>query len=321
MRPNFTYTSFVAKKIYYTIKDRFTLLLMCCVVFCALSASAQDFSRSSSLTFQLGGNNFLGDLGGTKGNGAPFIKDFNFRATRLFTGFSYAYYPLEWLSVNGDLHLTGVAGADSLIKEKDRVNHSLGRFQRNLSFKSFIYELQATANIYPLQIINPQTTSRFRPYAGTGIGVFHFNPKAELNGQWYFLQPLHLEGQGFTEYPNRKNYKLTQVYIPFNIGLQYRINDSYLIGLNAIFRKTFTDYIDDVSTTYIDPSLFDVYLSPYQASIAKQLYYRGNKYYATPPNPYRGYPGNDSYTSVFLSLTYFFNSGDGSYGGHRFNKP
>ena len=29
--------------------------------------------------------------------------------------------------------------------------------------------------------------------------------------------------------------------------------------LKIIYRKTFTDYIDDVSTTYIDPALFDKY--------------------------------------------------------------
>jgi hypothetical protein len=48
-------------------------------------------------------------------------------------------------------------------------------------------------------------------------------------------------------------------------------------------RKTFTDYMDDVSTTYIDNALFDKYLSPQQAQIANQLHFRYN---FDPANPY-----------------------------------
>jgi hypothetical protein len=60
--------------------------------------------------------------------------------------------------------------------------------------------------------------------------------------------------------------------------------------------KTFTDYIDDVSTTYVDPSLFYKYLSPGQASIADYMsnkspfrYTPGSEYQ---PGAKRGDPGN-----------------------------
>jgi hypothetical protein len=157
-----------------------------------------------------------------------------------------------------------------------------------------------------LQAITEYKTSRFMPYIGTGFGLFHFNPKTKLNGEWYHLKPLHLEGQGFDEYPERGNYNLTQFYIPITFGLKYKINKNSLVSFNILFRHTFTDYIDDVSTTYINPALFDKYLPSSTANVAKQLYYRGiNK--STPTiNSNRGYTGNDSYTSVFLGFTHLF---------------
>ena len=46
---------------------------------------------------------------------------------------------------------------------------------------------------------------KFRPYGIIGVGVYHFNPKTQdKNGNWVALQPLHTEGQGFPEYPDRK---------------------------------------------------------------------------------------------------------------------
>ena len=272
----------------------------------SISTKAQDedfLSTRSGLSLQLGGNAFLGDLGGNSGKGKPFIKDFNFKSARLFTGLSYTYFIDKGFSINGDVHFTSVSGADSLSDKTP--GHSLGRYDRNLSFKSSIFEMQVTGELYPLQVISDFSIPRIMPYIGTGLGLFHYNPKTKLNGEWYYLQPLHLEGQGFAEYPERSNYKLTQLYIPITMGVKYRINENSLVSINAIFRHTFTDYIDDASTSYINPTLFDKYFSPYAASIAKQLYYRGNGS-PSKTNINRGYTGNDSYTSVFLSFTHLF---------------
>lgn len=267
-------------------------------------APMQDTKGSSGLNFYLGGNTFLGDLGGNQGKGRPYAKDFNSKTVRPFVGVSYAYFPYSWLSIKAGLHFTAVAGADSLVSTK--FGNALGRFDRNLSFKSAITEVSAEVEYYPLQTFWRFEENRLRPFLGVGIGAFHFNPKANLNGQWVALQPLHLEGQGFPEYPDRKPYKLTQLYLPATLGIKYRISNNYFIGASATFRKTFTDYIDDVSTTYIDPNLFDKYLSRESASVAKQLYYRGKTSETTTPGPYRGSDKPDSYTSVFLTLTYFF---------------
>jgi len=155
------------------------------------------------------------------------------------------------------------------------------RFDRHLDFKSNIIEGFLAAEIYPTALLEDDPSSlmgRLRPYAVIGIGVFHFNPQGSYidpnTGQatWVYLRPLHTEGQGFPEYPDRKEYGLTQLNIPIGVGIKYYISQNVNLSLELIHRKTFTDYIDDVSTTYIDPSLFYAHLSPSQAQIADAIY-------------------------------------------------
>lgn len=137
-----------------------------------------------------------------------------------------------------------ISGDDAKSKES-------GRLARNLSFRSNILELTLIGewNILGYQPYNLQET--FTPYLFGGISIFKFNPKAEYEGEWYELQPLGTEGQNLSQYPDREPYKLTQFSIPMGMGLKYAINDTWNIGIELGARKTFTDYLDDVSTTYI----------------------------------------------------------------------
>jgi len=121
------------------------------------------------------------------------------------------------------------------------------------------------------------------------------------------LQPLHTEGQGFPEYPDRKEYKLTQMEIPMGFGFKYYLKENMFIGLEVLHRKLFTDYVDDVSTNYIDPIYFNQNLSPANAALARQLNYRGTYTWATRPadvvGEQRGDPKqNDAYFSTILRL-------------------
>jgi hypothetical protein len=127
------------------------------------------------------------------------------------------------------------------------------------------------------------------------------------------LQPLHLEGQGFAEYPDRKQYKLTQLNIPVGFGVKYYIRENLYIGFEVLHRKLFTDYVDDVSTNYVDPIYFDKYLTPANAAIARRLYYRG-KFSWAQSNPgaivgeIRGDPKqNDAYFSTIIRMGWRLN--------------
>jgi hypothetical protein len=202
-----------------------------------------------------------------------------------------------------------VEGADSLIA--DRGGEEINRMSRNLHFRSKITEGYAAVEFYPTVFMEQYDglQGKFRPYLLAGVGLFHFNPQGQYqtqdgSEQWVDLQPLHLEGQGMQEYPDRDNYKLTQVEIPFGGGFKYYIKEKTFIGLEILYRKTFTDYIDDVSTGYIDPSLYDKYLAPEQTAIAYQMYNRGYGSLTRPSTQdARGNPrNNDSFFSTVLRL-------------------
>lgn len=129
---------------------------------------------------------------------------------------------------------------------------------RNLSFRSNVIEggLRAEFNFLPYGQ-RLATQKRATPFIFCGIGVFHFNPQASLvdsqTGEvnWYDLQPLATEGQGTSVYPDRQKYQLTEVCMPFGIGMRCRLTQAIHLTVEYGFRKTWTDYLDDVSTTYV----------------------------------------------------------------------
>ncbi len=263
----------------------------------------KDLYKKTEIGLTFGANNFLGDLGGNLGAGGVFLKDYTFKTVRPLVGFSFAYYPQNWYELKISANYSSVDGADSLIPKTDDL--ARWRIYRNLSFNSHISEVSITGQFYPLTFFSPDRDVRhFSPFIEFGFGVFHFNPTAQLNGQTIFLQPLHIEGEGFAEYPNSKNYSLTQLYLPTSIGLKYYLNDEFSFSVGATFRKTFTDYIDDVSENYIDPSLFSKYLSPSQAAIATQLYKRVLPQYESKVGTVRGFNGDDTYVTFFLSVNF-----------------
>ncbi|MEI8059773.1 MAG: DUF6089 family protein, partial [Ferruginibacter sp.] len=118
---------------------------------------------------------------------------------------------------------------------------------RNLSFASPVTDIHAGLEYHILNIYE----HRLVPYVFAGISYFSFNPSAkDTLGRTIYLQPLSTEGQGF--YQGRKKYQLGQLAIPFGGGIKFAFNDNVQLGFEIGMRKTNTDYLDDVSTTYID---------------------------------------------------------------------
>jgi hypothetical protein len=206
-----------------------------------------------------------------------------------------------------------VAGRDNIINTNG-VNE-LWRKQRNLDFKSNIWEIYGAFELYPTMFFrrNEEYDPMLKPYGFIGLGIFHFDPQGSItdangNQTWYKLHPLNTEGEGFAEYPDKKPYSLTQINIPMGFGVKIRMSDRINLGPELLYRKTFTDYIDDVSTTYIDPNLFDVHLSPENAAIARKIHDKTvgivtpgiNRY---EPGTQRGNAKNmDAYFSFVLKL-------------------
>jgi len=299
-----------------------TFVLICVLLASTTRSSSQALTTGNGkIEFGLGVGPmfFLGDLGGNPGVGkSTWLKDVSFPLTKLSFGAYANIYPAEWLGFRVALNKGKIEGYDNAVKDKG--GDETFRKERNLQFRSSLLEVYAAAEIYPTVFIERYDglQGKFRPYGLIGIGAFKFRPKGEYfapdgTSRWVDLQPLRLEGQGMAEYPDRKPYKLTQMEIPMGFGFKYYLKENMYVGMEILHRQTFTDYMDDVSTTYIDNNLFANYLTPEQTQMANQLYYRENFVpYSTqtriPNDPQRGHAEqNDAYFTTILRLGWRLN--------------
>jgi len=211
---------------------RIKLLFILAFVF-SFSTKAQQFRPNTEIGILLGTSYYLGDLNTTHFNqplpaaGLIIRKNIDKRFA----------YKAELMYLN--------------IKSDERNSEDTIAKNRGLHFKSPIYELsgQVEFNFLPFQSGNPLYT--WTPYVYSGISIFHFNPQAENeNGSWVDLQELGTEGQATTSFPDKEKYSLIQYAIAMGGGFKIAVNPSFNIILEYGVRKTFTDYLDDVSTTY-----------------------------------------------------------------------
>jgi hypothetical protein len=245
--------------------------------------------------------NAMTDLGGKKGIGKNFIKDLTPKTIKP----SFGIYAIVMYKEAIGIRLEGTFGSvksyDSILKKVAPT--TFGRYERNLSFRSTIRDIQLAAEVHPLffKHYDEDEAPYWSPYMVAGIGFFTFNPEAQLDGRWYALQPLNTEGQGFAEYPDRKPYKLTQVNFPVGIGVKYELNSFMNARLEVIHRFLMTDYLDDVSEKdYADPALFYNYLSPTRAAVAERLSNRSGSFFK---GLQRGDPkDNDSFFTIHLKV-------------------
>ena len=255
--------------------------------------------------------NALTDLGGNKAVGKPFLFDLNFQNSNISGGFYLTGMYKNFLGLRLEACTGTAAGADSLYKSA--LLTAPGRYARNLSFRSKINEVQLGIEFHPLTFIRSKSDEKdppkFSPYIQFGVGYFSFDPKAKLNGQWYSLQPLRTEGQGFPEYPDRKPYELKQQNYHVGSGIRVEITDMIVARLEVDHRILQTDYLDDVSQnvdSYIDPSIFFRNLTPEKAALAAKFSYRADEITVAEPytksNP-RGNPGdNDAFFTIHLKV-------------------
>jgi opacity protein-like surface antigen len=198
---------------------------------------------------------FLGDLGGTAGVGKTFLKDLNVPVARPSAGIYLNYHLTDWLGIRLGATVGGVKGDDALTTSAGGAE--MDRKNRNLNFRSGISEANIAMELYPTVFLEKYEglQGKLRPYIVGGVGVFHFNPETKLaNGTWIKTAPLHLEGQGFAEYPDSKPYKLTQLNVLMGAGIKYYVKENMYVGFEVLHRKLFTDYVDDVSHNYyVDP--------------------------------------------------------------------
>jgi hypothetical protein len=210
--------------------------------------------------------NYQGDLQG---------KRLNINQSKPAVGLGAQYELSNKFSIRTGLTFAKIAGDD--VKNTT----AKGIEFRNLSFKSNLTEFHLGIEYNLLRLEGKSIT----PYVFAGAGVFHYNPYTnDVQGNKVFLRPLSTEGQGLAAYPDRKPYNLTQLSIPFGGGIKYQTNNNLQISLEVGLRKTFTDYLDDVSTNYVDQNI----LLAERGAKAVELAYRGDEVSAAVPYPADG---------------------------------
>lgn len=186
--------------------------------------------------------NILGDIGGNQLPRRDFVSDIKFQETRQSAS-GFARYKLSpMFSIKGALNYNCLRGADSL-------SSYAPRHYRNLDFRNNTWEAAATCEFFFYEVNDLGHTYRykdnFRAYVAAGIGAMYHNPKAYYQGEWVALRPLETENYHYT--------KVTMT-LPLEVGFYFTVNKHYRIGWYLDWRTTFTDYLDDVSTSYPNPA-------------------------------------------------------------------
>ncbi len=254
----------------------------------------------SYLTFgpSVGITNYKGDLD----------DDFTLKFTKPGFGFNLIY--------NFHPHLRARIGFfQGWMGASDSVSVDKFRRWRNLHFRShltefhliFMYEFFAHPRLYRFR-------PKFSPLIFAGVAIFNFDPKAKASdGRWYRLQPLGTEGQ-FLNDPTRtypKPYALTQVSIPMGIGARWTLSTRWDLWFELGLRKTFTDYLDDVSDRYPPPNLMLAQMGPIAAELSDRSGYRALGSSGYEANDVRGFVNQkDWYVYTGIGVTYIIDPGE-----------
>ena len=262
------------------------ILILFAFIGLGFNANAQ-YKENTEVGFIGGVSYYLGDLNTTHFNNSLPFGGLVIRKNidRRFS------YKAELLYLN--------IAADDRIDATDTI-----AINRGLHFRSSVFELsgQIEFNFLPFEAGNALYT--WTPFVYTGLSFFHFNPQAEnKDGLWVNLQELGTEGQGSNSFPERKKYPLTQLAIPLGGGLKIAINPSFNIILEYGVRKSFTDYLDDVSTTYpegVNSNVPDISNATYEMSDPTGTHIAGDQ---------RGDPDKkDWYSFVGITLSFKLNN-------------
>jgi len=213
----------------------------------------------------------------------------------------------RYFSLRGAITYGVAAGADS-------TNANSALVARNLSFRSRIIEFALIGELNFLDI----DEKGFTPYVFAGIAGFGFDPQAkDQSGNWVRLRRLGTEGQGLPQYPDRLPYDMFTVSIPFGVGFKALLSDRWTLGFEVGFRPTITDYLDDVSKTYVDQNT----LLAYRGQASVDMAYRGDEAGKFTPGTYPvdgAKRGSDKYKDWYgftgFTITYRLGNGGNPWG-------
>ena len=274
-----------------TILNR--IILATALFFCSIiSAHAQDnysYVQQGEFGITAGGAHYFGDL--NPGAAVNRVKP----ALGLFFRKQFGNY----IGVR-------LAGRFAQLGYSD--TYSKNEFQklRNLSFNTNIFEIALQGDFNFFKFLPNDPRYLFTPYVTLGVGLFNYDPYAYLKGEKVFLRPLGTEGQNVAS-TGRKPYGTTTFSIPFGVGVKYNLTEKFNISFEVAHRFTGTDYIDDVSTTFVGISNF---VPNSEAALLQ------DRSYEIDPNKPLGLPGRqrgfakqkDQFTIAEIGISYNISS-------------
>ena len=224
------------------------------LLFSASAVYSQGILKNVSIEAFGGFANYQGELQ---------EKNYTFSQAKPAGALGASYALTDKISLRGLITYGNIQGADSY-------SSNLQRRQRNLSFHSKIYDA-SLAGVYEFFDIMEK---RYTPYVFAGVSIFNMGPYAfDSLGKKIGLRNLGTEGQGLPEYPDRKKYNYQNISIPFGGGIRFAVTRNVSLGWEFRFNKTFTDYLDDVSSKYADRGI----LLAAEGQKAVEMAYRGGE--------------------------------------------
>ncbi|HEY1037958.1 MAG TPA: DUF6089 family protein [Bacteroidia bacterium] len=285
------------------------------------------FEGYSQYMFEYGGSagiaNYLGEIGGKEKERRDFISDMKLAKTRQSLSGFVRYKFSRRFYVKGELMYFRISGDDKL-------STNPARNARNLSFVNDMFDLTTQGQFVFYENTDLGSDYRFRlafrAYIGVGVGAFYSNPKAKnAAGEMVALRPLETEGV---------TYKAFGINLPATMGFHFTYRKKHRFGWELNWRTTFTDYLDDVSQGWGDPSKMTaegVAMSNRTPELDPDLFAESPGFLNNfgfdkimNPNNKRGDPShNDSYMTMNFSYSYILRGKSSFYRsryGSFFNK-
>lgn len=259
-----------------------------CLISC-LTVATTIQGQYSELGASIGLSNYLGDL-------VP--PQSYFLGTNLAGGAFYQYHFTNRISAKGQVLLGKLSGDDRFS------SYDSGRRQRNLSFESVLFETSLIGQVYILPFHPRRKKRPVSPYVFAGVALFHYNPSTQYRGQDVFLQPLGTEGQGMEGYS--EPYALWGLSIPMGAGIKFDLGKRWMLGFELGLRKTFTDYIDDVSSDYVALAELRAGNGDLAAALSNRTYNSRGEQIERVGIP-RGNPNTDWYIFTSMTISYRLN--------------
>jgi len=184
------------------------------LVFISITTGSAQLTQRSEIGFGLGTFNYTGDL----------VRSYNFANS---TPAATVFYRNN-ISKVVSFRASFTAGRLSASDLSDPIDAFAA--QRKASFDIFLSEVSGVYEYHFLDWRDDRRRLRFTPYLFAGLALFNISGLQAKNTQ----------------------YSTIQMSIPFGGGLKYIINPRYYVSLEYGIRKTFFDYLDNVSEG--DPS-------------------------------------------------------------------